>query len=909
MAKSYEGIQPVPFGSYQLVERLAMGGMAEVYLARPEGQDRLVALKRILPSIASDEEFIAMFIDEAKIAGQLNHPSITQILDLGKINASYFISMEYVSGHDLRALWDRTRDSGKDGKTTLPIGIACFIVKKICDGLDYAHRRRDAKGRPLGIIHRDVSPQNILISYDGDLKIIDFGIAKAANRIVRTQTGILKGKFAYMAPEQARGEPTDHRADIFAIGVILYELLTGERAFKADTDFVLLEKVRRVDVVPLRQLRPDVPRDLERIVAKALAKEAADRYAWASTLGSDLDRFMSDQASSSSKEELAAYVQRTFRAEFEEERRRLAAYRALFDDGELSAATMVRAKRPSLDPDTGASDEGTVEGEEPPSGFDHAATQAAERPGASALVSTGVSAAPSQLSSQLSSQLLLRPSSPRDSMSQPASARMVDPIHNADDEIDDDEIDASAEASAMGAAVGDRHGMTAPMPRHSTDSDPPPPLSAPDEAPARGATARVTDATQLDPDTPRAPMPAAPSGPVSRDEVPKRMRVLNARAEASSPRLGEDAGAGETSRLPTAPAVSNDERSEISRSSNRTDRVDRAERQGRGAIERSAPERSGPRAPPAAPTGAVLVAATLGAVIGAGVIAIAWLALGGSPPPVVFVATPRQAEVRRGDEVLCRQTPCAVGLPVGRHEIRIRAPGAEEIARSVEVKADGAPPVEVVLVRVRDDIRVETDPPNAQVQLDGKPLAGQTPLTLPRLTAGASVRLKLSHDGFDPLEVTRVVDDEGVWRFELPTSLTRWRISVTPADALVEGAARGKDGAITVKAEKKSVQVQFSRPGCETQALTVYPTGRRDAEQKVTLSCRKLSAGLAIRFPGRRPQVSIDGAEVARDAPLDPYPLPPGTFSVVLRGRNGKTESHTVELREGETLTLTSKLK
>ena len=129
--------------------------------------------------------------------------------------------MEYVSGHDLRALWDRTRDSGKDGKTTLPIGIACFIVKKICDGLDYAHRRRDAKGRPLGIIHRDVSPQNILISYDGDLKIIDFGIAKAANRIVRTQTGILKGKFAYMAPEQARGEPTDHRADIFAIGVIL----------------------------------------------------------------------------------------------------------------------------------------------------------------------------------------------------------------------------------------------------------------------------------------------------------------------------------------------------------------------------------------------------------------------------------------------------------------------------------------------------------------------------------------------------------------------------------------------------------------------------------------------------------------------------------------------------------------
>jgi eukaryotic-like serine/threonine-protein kinase len=221
VVRSYETVQPVPFGSYQLVERLAMGGMAEVYLAKPDGAQRFVALKRILPNIAADDEFIAMFIDEAKIAGQLNHPNVAQIFDLGKINNSYFIAMEYVSGHDVRALWDRTRDAD-GGKTALPIGLACYIVKKICDGLDYAHRRRDSKGRPLGIIHRDVSPQNILVSYDGDLKIIDFGIAKAANRIVKTQTGILKGKFAYMAPEQARGEPTDHRADIFAIGVILY---------------------------------------------------------------------------------------------------------------------------------------------------------------------------------------------------------------------------------------------------------------------------------------------------------------------------------------------------------------------------------------------------------------------------------------------------------------------------------------------------------------------------------------------------------------------------------------------------------------------------------------------------------------------------------------------------------------
>ncbi len=166
-----EEIQPVTFGGYQLLERLAMGGMAEVFLARPDGQERFVAVKRILPNIAADDDFIAMFIDEAKIAGQLTHPNIAQILDIGKINSSYFIAMEYVSGHDVRALWDRVREGAENeggGATKgLPIAMACHIVKKLAEGLDHAHRKRDAKGRPLGIIHRDVSPQNVLISYDG----------------------------------------------------------------------------------------------------------------------------------------------------------------------------------------------------------------------------------------------------------------------------------------------------------------------------------------------------------------------------------------------------------------------------------------------------------------------------------------------------------------------------------------------------------------------------------------------------------------------------------------------------------------------------------------------------------------------------------------------------------------------
>ena len=339
-----EPVEPETFGEFRLVERLAVGGMAEVYLAGHASPERLVAVKRILPNVAEDEEFIAMFVDEAKIAGQLAHPNIAQIFDIGKVGESYFIAMEYISGVDLRAMWDRTRDTGRDGRSALPIALIGYVIQQMCAALDYAHRRRDQKGRPLGIIHRDVSPQNVLVSYTGDVKLIDFGIAKAANRLVRTQTGILKGKFAYMAPEQARGEPTDHRADIFAIGVTAYELLTGTRAFQAETDFALLEKVRRVALIPLRELAPQVPEALERIVMRALAREPAERYPWASALADDIARFLREAKLSAGPADLAQFVQRVFREEHQQEQRRLASYRRVLGGAEESfAATIVRA--------------------------------------------------------------------------------------------------------------------------------------------------------------------------------------------------------------------------------------------------------------------------------------------------------------------------------------------------------------------------------------------------------------------------------------------------------------------------------------------------------------------------------------------------------------------------------------
>ncbi|MBI5494921.1 MAG: protein kinase [Deltaproteobacteria bacterium] len=313
-------MKPFEFGPYLMLERLAIGGMAEVWLAKNKGAagfEKLVAVKRILPNISEDQEFINMFVDEAKIAGQLAHANIAQIFDLGKHAGSYYIALEYVPGIDVRSLWERVRHRGG-----FPLAMACHIVSRLCEGLDYAHRRKDSRGKPMGIVHRDVSPQNVLISFDGDIKIIDFGIAKAAQRSTRTQTGILKGKFAYMAPEQARGQPMDHRADIFAIGVILHELITGERLFRADSDFSLLEKVRKADVQTPRAVRPDTPPELERVVMKALAAKPEDRYPWASAMQADLERYMVTSRRGAGREDLAQFVRDHFGEAYKQEQAR-----------------------------------------------------------------------------------------------------------------------------------------------------------------------------------------------------------------------------------------------------------------------------------------------------------------------------------------------------------------------------------------------------------------------------------------------------------------------------------------------------------------------------------------------------------------------------------------------------------
>ncbi|HZJ53612.1 MAG TPA: protein kinase [Myxococcaceae bacterium] len=345
--------QPIPFGRYLLLDRINIGGMAEVWRGKVFGAggfERLVAIKRILPNIAEDEEFISMFQDEAKISVQLTHANICQIYELNRIGPSLYIAMEYVPGKDLRSIFERARKKGEPP----PVPLVCYVIGKLCEGLDYAHRKKDQHGRDLNVVHRDVSPQNVLISFEGEVKVIDFGIAKAAGKVTKTQAGILKGKFGYMSPEQIRGLPLDRKSDVFAIGVCLYELLTGERLFVGESDFQVLEKVRKAEVLPPSTYNRKIPEALERIVLKALAKDPADRFQYASELADELQRFLITSDSIFSRKDLMQYMKSTFAEEVERERARMAEYadikapEGMLAEGGLGVPVLARTTGPIL---------------------------------------------------------------------------------------------------------------------------------------------------------------------------------------------------------------------------------------------------------------------------------------------------------------------------------------------------------------------------------------------------------------------------------------------------------------------------------------------------------------------------------------------------------------------------------
>jgi serine/threonine protein kinase len=281
--------EPIQFGKYTLFERIGRGGMAEVYKGRiqgPAGFERVFVVKRILPHLSEEPTFIKMFVEEAKLSARLNHPNIVQIFELGAVEGEYFISMEYIRGRDLaetmRAIWKTMGPPRPE--------MVAYIGREACRALSYAHSLTDDSGRPLGMIHRDVSPSNIMLSYEGAVKLLDFGIAKALGEAPETtKSGTMKGKYAYMAPEQTEGDDVDSRIDIFSCGIVLHEVLTGRRLFKGANDIQTIERVRRCEVPPPSFQNPMCPPELDAIVLKALAHDRNDRFGTAAEMADALD--------------------------------------------------------------------------------------------------------------------------------------------------------------------------------------------------------------------------------------------------------------------------------------------------------------------------------------------------------------------------------------------------------------------------------------------------------------------------------------------------------------------------------------------------------------------------------------------------------------------------------------------
>jgi eukaryotic-like serine/threonine-protein kinase len=306
---------------YKVLEKIASGGMAEVFRAESaglEGFKKTVAIKRVLPHLSEKKQFIGMFLDEARVSAQLSHSNCVQVFDIGVGDNTYFIVMEYVDGADLKGVIEHRRKTG----LSFPIEEACLICVRICEGLSYAHELTDNNGESLHIVHRDMSPPNVLITRFGEVKIVDFGLAKANSQLEKSEPGIIKGKFSYLSPEAAQGLPVDGKTDIFAVGIILWELLAGRRLFMGETDLETVRMVQQAKVPSVRQYNPKVSVELERVLMRSLAGDPAARYQTARDFGRDLNTMLFHLGHAVSSYDIAQLVE-PIRLEREDKKRRV----------------------------------------------------------------------------------------------------------------------------------------------------------------------------------------------------------------------------------------------------------------------------------------------------------------------------------------------------------------------------------------------------------------------------------------------------------------------------------------------------------------------------------------------------------------------------------------------------------
>ena len=314
------------FGKYILLEKLGTGGMAEIFLARAPGAGgigKFVAIKRILPQYSDNQEFVEMFKREAKIAVNLSHSNIVSIYEFGVQNSQFFLVMDYVEGRNLRQILNKLKSANQH----LGVDQVVFMIKEVAAGLDHAHRCLDGStGKPLNITHRDISPQNVMISFEGEVRIVDFGIAKDETQMEATRAGTIKGKFGYMSPEQAEGQMVDLRTDIFSLGIVLWEMLASDRLFIANNEVNTLRKIRDCQVPPLKKFNPNIHPELERIVMKTLSKDRNLRYQTAAALHRDLSRYLNRQFPDFSSHDFSVFIKTLFADDILKTRKRLVDY-------------------------------------------------------------------------------------------------------------------------------------------------------------------------------------------------------------------------------------------------------------------------------------------------------------------------------------------------------------------------------------------------------------------------------------------------------------------------------------------------------------------------------------------------------------------------------------------------------
>jgi serine/threonine protein kinase len=306
------------FGRYTLLRRLASGGMGELFLAQPADApkgEQLLAVKTLLPAMADDPDVVIMFLDEARLAAQLHHPNICQISDLGQEDGVLFMALEFIHGEDL----DRLQRALVKAGLKLPLPLAARLVADAARGLHFAHQLADANGKPVGFIHRDISPHNILVTFKGEVKIIDFGLAKAAGRATQSQSGSLKGKFAYMSPEMVTSERIDHRHDVFALGIVLWELVTGQRLFKAESEISTLALIARCEVAAPSTVNPSIPPALDEICLRALERDKVRRYQTADEVRAALEFYLASQAAPHATADVEAFLREVYRERLEQE--------------------------------------------------------------------------------------------------------------------------------------------------------------------------------------------------------------------------------------------------------------------------------------------------------------------------------------------------------------------------------------------------------------------------------------------------------------------------------------------------------------------------------------------------------------------------------------------------------------